>query len=157
MAESEHGSDWDGDRGLPGATVTSLLHVGMVGARSLVERVLERLSGPEGRGWFEEAIHSMGGDVAALGAGERLSIETLRRLKDDAKVAVGDADDEPAALRGTLMYLVSVAGGLALHGEMISSQGRGQLEEPLLDLGEYAPAPWGAMFVAAADQLAASG
>ena len=142
-------------RGLPGRgagpiekkRLSRLLQLGLVRPKGDVEKLIERLSLPDGGEWFRSVVES--GFLASWGDPKRTfleggaTVEMLSSIKDESKKAFsrpGDPDRSMAAIAG---YLFSVAAALVRHGVLISSLPREEVDSILLDLAVAAPAPWG--------------
>lgn len=138
---------------LPSPTVAGLLQLGITSAHRPVDRLLDRVTSPAGASWFAWAVASTQSADAALERDLALIHQSpvdeagCVRIKEAGKamLATGGATDH-GGLRGSLIYLIGVAGALAWHGKMISTQPPRVLEPILMDLAETAPEPWRPFF-----------
>lgn len=126
--------------------ISGLLRIAFKPDRRPVDHLIERLQQKDAEEWFNASVAE--GPVAAAGNPEELLIkgdadkEVLEKLKESSKQEFGDAKDATIRLRGLLNYLFVIAAGLEHHGQLLSSQPRGEISAVLLELALSLPAPW---------------
>jgi len=141
--------------------IVGLLRIGMTGAHRPVDRLLDRLTLADGHRWFGWAIagessdpDSPWADIARITVGS-IELDSCARIKDLGKqILARSRASDIEHLRGTLLYMIGIAGALAWHRRLISTQSRDTIEPVLMDLSEAAPGEWRAFFAKAGDACA---
>ena len=120
--------------------LTRLMRLGIAGPHRPVDALIQRLGASGGSQWLErilkEDLPERERVLIALATSRRASLEELHELKDLSKVRLGAAKTENDRVCALFSYFISLAGGLALHEEVITSRSAGELEEVLIDLAE---------------------
>lgn len=134
--------------------VSRLLPLGLSQPAGPVAALIERLSAPDAPDWLARTLSggamADAGTTAAACADGRASLEDLRRVKDQAKKAMGRSETRQEMLSATLCYFLAIGAGLAHHNELLTSQSREQVDQALVDLADVLPDPWAAMLERAA-------
>lgn len=100
-----------------------------------IAAMLEHLDGCEdAAALVREEFQSLLRREVAPAGGNALSMSGLSSAREAALTAVASAKSEEARARGTLSYLLAVAGGAAWHGAALSSVERTRLAESFEDI-----------------------
>lgn len=128
------------------AMVSGLLRIAVDEKQRPVDHLIERLGRSDAQSWFDDAVHmespSDEDALQALLIAGTADLERLTSMKDAAKKAFSTATDSDQRNTGLLHYLLVIAAGLEHHGQLLSSQPRGELSAVLLELALSLPAPW---------------
>lgn len=137
--------------------VTELLSLGLAKRRP-IDRVIERLGEPDAAEWIAASLIKppfSSSDIVFTQGDHALELDSLVRLKDEAKRMVNKGDGADDHTRGLLGYFFAVAFGLALHDRMISSYPPDTVRASLVDLAGVMPDPWRSTFETAVERAMA--
>jgi hypothetical protein len=128
------------------ALVSGLLRIAVDEKQRPVDHLIARLAQSDASSWFDGAIRmesvSNDGDLQAMLIAGDADLERLNSMKDAAKKIFSTATESDQRNTGLLHYLLVIAAGLEHHGQLLSSQPRGELSAVLLELALSLPAPW---------------
>jgi hypothetical protein len=146
MAEGRSGSRVTDD------ATAGVLRLAVVRDLRTIDRLLDALATPEEGPVLLRRLETLGGLLSPIEV-SGLSLPELREVKQSGKRGVSGSAGEEEQLVGSWRYIVAVAGGLAVHGENISSSGARELRPILLDLAELTGHGWCDLFRSAAERL----
>jgi hypothetical protein len=134
---------------LPGSLTleqaSTLLRLGRPTPSPLICDLIERLRQPDGFDWLNAAIRNSlldsQGSPEAFFLHKGATLEQLNSIKQRSKELVQEPDQE-ARRAGLAGYYLSIAAALRYYGAMLTSRGRHELNDILLDLAEAAPQPF---------------
>ena len=128
------------------AMVSGLLRIAVNEQQRPVDHLINRLAQPDAGPWFADALQQPPADptddLQALLIQGAADLDQLNARKDAAKKIFGSAHEADQRCTGLLHYLLAIAAGLEHHGQLLSSQPRGELSAVLLELAMSLPEPW---------------